>query len=137
MRRRVRAAVILLILLAGGWWLARSSRRWLGIELVGTSSNRDAVGARVYAKTAGMRQMREVVLGDGYGSQSTLRQYFGLGDRPVVDEIVVKWPRSGRTQTFRNVAADRIIEIREDRDAILEKTYPAPAANPSITRTHY
>ena len=95
------------------------------MELVGTKSNRDAVGARVYAKTAGGQQMREVVLGDGYGSQNSLRQYFGLGDHASVDEIEVRWPRSGITQTFKNVAADRILEVTEGKDALVEKHYVA------------
>jgi hypothetical protein len=104
-----------------------SARHWLGVELVGTESNRDAVGARVYATIGGTRQMREVVLGDGYGSQNTLRQYFGLGDAAQVDELIVRWPKSGRTQTFRNVAANRIVRITEGRDDIVEARYGAPA----------
>jgi hypothetical protein len=106
-------------------------RHWLGVELVGTSSNRDAVGARVYAKIAGTSQMREVVLGDGYGSQSSLRQYFGLGNRTSIDEIVVRWPKSGTTQTFTHVAADRIVQITEGKtgaDALVEKHYGGAAA---------
>ncbi len=99
------------------------SRHWLAVELVGTDSNRDAVGARVYAKAGGAQQMREVALGDGYGSQNTLRQYFGLGDRAQIDELIVRWPRSGRSQTFRNVAADRIVQITEGRDELVEKRY--------------
>jgi hypothetical protein len=60
-----------------------------------------------------MRQMREVVLGDGYGSQNSLRQYFGLGEAATVDELVVRWPRSGVTQTFTNVPGDRIVQVTE------------------------
>jgi hypothetical protein len=100
------------------------ARHWLGVELVGTETNRDAVGARVYAKAGGTQQMREVALGDGYGSQNTLRQYFGLGERTVVDELIVRWPRSGRSQTFRHVAGDRIIRITEGRDDFVEQRYP-------------
>ena len=71
-----------------------TNRHWLGVELVGTTTNRDAVGARVYIRMAGKQQMREVVLGDGYGSQSSLRQYFGLSDQAKVDELTVRWPKS-------------------------------------------
>jgi hypothetical protein len=81
------------------------------------------VGARVYAKAGGVQQMREVVLGDGYGSQNSLRQYFGLGDRTSVDELIVRWPKSGKTQTFTNVAAGRILQITEGRDELVEKRY--------------
>jgi hypothetical protein len=107
---------------------AAPTRAWLEVELVGTLSNRDAVGARVYARVNGQQQMREVVIGDGYASQSALRQHFGLGDATEVDELVVRWPRSGLTQIFRSVAANRIVEVTEGSDVLVEKTYGAPAA---------
>ena len=94
---------------------------WLAVELVGTQSNRDAVGARITATVKGKKQIRELVAGDGYGSQNTLRQYFGLKDAGAVEELKVFWPRSGLTQSFRNVAADRIIVITEGSEQIREK----------------
>jgi hypothetical protein len=100
-----------------------ATRNWLQVELVGVKSNRDAVGARVTAKCGGRQQLREVVLGDGYGSQNSLRQHFGLGDNSVVGELIVRWPRSGIVQTFRNVAANRVVEITEGRDLLVEKHY--------------
>jgi hypothetical protein len=107
-------------------------RHWLGVELVGTESNRDAVGTRVYATVGGNRQMREVVLGDGYGSQNTLRQHFGLGDADRVDELLVHWPKSGLTQSFHDVAADRILEITEGIDGFVEKVYGLPDAEGTV-----
>ena len=98
-------------------------RNWLQVELKGTKSNRDAVGARVTIRVNGKLQMREVILGDGYGSQNSLRQHFGLNDASIVDELTVRWPASGTTQTFRNVAANRIVEITEGNDALVEKNY--------------
>jgi len=98
-------------------------RHWLGIELLGTTSNRDAVGARVTARVGSSRQTREVALGDGYGSQNTLRQYFGLNAATTIDELTIRWPRSGLVQTFRDVAADRIVEVTEGRDVLVEKHY--------------
>lgn len=100
-----------------------TKRNWLEVELVGVQSNRDAVGARVMISVKGRRQMREVVLGDGYGSQSMLRQHFGLGDATQVDALTVKWPKSGITQTFTNVAADQIVQITEGRDRLAVKSY--------------
>ena len=100
-----------------------TNRHWLGVELVGTKSNRDAVGARVTIRVNGKLQMREVVLGDGYGSQNTLRQHFGLGEDAVVDELRVRWPRSGIVQVFTNVATNRIVEITEGTDKLVEKHY--------------
>jgi hypothetical protein len=98
-----------------------NKRNWLGVELVGTKSNRDAVGARVSILVNGKQQMREVVLGDGYGSQNSLRQYFGLADASHVDQITVRWPRSGITQKFENVTANQVVEIREGENIVLGK----------------
>ena len=104
-----------------------TGRHWLQVELVGTKSNRDAVGARVTVRLNGKQQMREVTLGDGYGSQNSLRQHFGLGDATKVDELIVHWPRSGQTQTYKNVSADHVVEITEGKDAIVEKVYKRAA----------
>jgi hypothetical protein len=41
----------------------------------------------------------------------------------------VRWPKSGKTQSFRNVAGNRIIEITEGRDELVEKRYPAPGGS--------
>ncbi len=102
-------------------------RNWLGVELEGTKSNRDAVGARVTAIVRGKLQMREVVLGDGYGSQNTLRLHFGLSDATSADEMTVKWPRSGTVQKFKNVAGNRIIKITEGKDELVERHYKGGA----------
>jgi hypothetical protein len=95
----------------------------LGVELVGTKSNRDAVGARITIRANGKPQMREIVLGDGYGSQNSLRQYFGLNDATEVDEMTVRWPVSGIVQRFAKIPANQIIEVTEGNDRIAGKHY--------------
>jgi ASPIC and UnbV/FG-GAP-like repeat len=99
-------------------------RNWLQVELVGTRSNRDAVGARITLFAGGKQQSREVVLGDGYGSQNSLRQHFGLGHLKVVEKLTVRWPTSGCTQIFEQVAVNQIVEVTEDSDRLITKTYP-------------
>jgi hypothetical protein len=100
-----------------------ANRHWLQVELVGVKSNKDAVGARISVVINGKPQMREIVLGDGYGSENSLRQHFGLGDATSVDQLTVKWPASGTVQTFKNIPGNRIIEITEGVDRINEKHY--------------
>jgi ASPIC and UnbV/FG-GAP-like repeat len=90
-----------------------SRRHWLEVELVGTRSNRDAVGARVTVRAGGLQQLREVSAGDGYASQSALRLHFGLGEAAQADEVTVRWPASKTVQTYRNVPADRIVQVTE------------------------
>ncbi|NJL28273.1 MAG: hypothetical protein HC897_10455, partial [Thermoanaerobaculia bacterium] len=91
-------------------------------------TNRDAVGARVIARIGTASLLREVALGDGYGSQNALRLYFGLGDATQVDELTIVWPRSGRRQVFQNVAANRIVAVAEGKDELIEKVYATPGA---------
>lgn len=92
-----------------------TGRHWLEVELTGTKSNRDAVGARVTIQIDGKRQIREVQAGDGYASQSSLRLHFGLGEAAKVDEMTVRWPASKSEQRFRDVPADRIVRVTEGR----------------------
>ncbi len=82
------------------------SRHWVSLELVGTRSNRDAVGARVRLRTGDRWQTRVVSAGSGYLSASSRRQHFGLGDASKVDEIEISWP-SGQRTLIRDLRADR------------------------------
>lgn len=86
---------------------------WLQVKLVGTRSNRDAVGARVSISTAGRTQTREVHAGSGYLSGSSLVQHFGLGAATQVDRLEVRWPSGARTR-LDGVAADQRLTITEE-----------------------
>ncbi|HEX6201809.1 MAG TPA: CRTAC1 family protein [Thermoanaerobaculia bacterium] len=115
-----------------------SGRRWLTVEAVGAGrslpdgSNRDGVGARLELTAGGMTQVREVVLGDGYGSQNDLRAHFGLGDATTVDELTVRWPRSGRVQRFTGVPVDRFLRVVEGRDELIEVAPEGPPRVPPL-----
>ena len=89
-------------------------RNWLAVELRGTKSNRDAVGAVVRIETGGEKQMRHVTAGSGYASQNTARQYFGLGDRAQADVMTVRWP-SGLVEKFENIKAKQLVRITEGK----------------------
>jgi hypothetical protein len=91
---------------------ATEGTHWLGIKLVGTISNRSAIGARVRVVSGAGSQIREVSGGSGYLSQDSLPLEFGLGSATVVDTVVVHWP-SGLSEAFVGVPADQIIEIVE------------------------
>ncbi len=79
-------------------------------------------------EAGGLRLMREVFAGDGYGSQSSLRLYFGLGDAEQADAMSVWWPRSGRRQTFRGLAANRFYRLVEGDEAPQVVTFERPGA---------
>jgi len=66
------------------------------LRLVGKRSNRDAIGAMVWAKTRAKTQVREVRGARGYLSHSDTRLYFGFAGSPTIDELTVEWPGGGR-----------------------------------------
>jgi len=86
-------------------------RNWIELDLVGTTSNRDAIGAQIYATAGGVTQYREQNEGYHRWSQNQRRTHFGLADNTTVN-LVVKWP-SGRTDTYNSVAADHIYVATE------------------------
>ena len=90
-----------------------NASQWLGVKLIGTHCNRDAIGTRVTVVSGGLTQMREVKSGSGYLSQNDLRLHFGLGNSMSVDTLTVRW-LCGRVQTLQNVEANQILVISEN-----------------------
>ncbi len=91
---------------------ARPAGHWAILSLTGTRSNRSAIGARVRLTAGGRVRLAEVRSGGSYLSQSDLRLHFGLGAARRIDRIDVDWPGGGH-ETWRDLAADRVIAIRE------------------------
>ncbi|MFQ5571672.1 MAG: CRTAC1 family protein [Rhodothermales bacterium] len=85
---------------------------WLEILLVGSSSNRDGVGARVTVTTKGTVQIAQKKSSGGYLSTNDPRMHFGLGKSTLADSIEIRWP-SGKTQVLENVRAGQILTISE------------------------
>ena len=88
--------------------------RWLTLKLVGTRSNRSALGAVVHVESASGGQMQMVHSGSSYCSQSDLALTFGLGQDEVAKSIVVYWP-SGHVDKLYNVKANQFKVVTESR----------------------
>ena len=84
------------------------------IRLIGTKSNRDAIGARVRIFHGETSQSRLVKGGSSYLSQSELPLTFGLGKREKIDRLVIDWP-GGATEEHKNLAAGRAYECVESK----------------------
>jgi hypothetical protein len=93
------------------WWNRSPVRHWLQLRLVGTRSNRSAIGAQVICKSANRTQMRRVNSSVGYASSSDLTVHFGLGEERET-EIEIHWP-SGQVQKLGKTAVDKRLTIRE------------------------
>lgn len=81
-----------------------AGNRSIRFQLVGTQSNRDAIGATVQIQTGDGSQWRMVKGGSSYLSQSELPVTFGLGKRDRVDRVAIQWP-NGKTEEYKNLSA--------------------------------
>ena len=89
-----------------------ADNHWLSVRTVGTSSNRDGIGARITVVAGGAAQTREVRSGSSQMSQSMRSVHFGLGEAETIDTVTIRWPR-GAVQTLTDVAADRLLTVME------------------------
>lgn len=89
-----------------------NQNNWITIDLRGTVSNRDAVGARIRVTAGGKTQTAQKKSTTGYLSQNDPRMHFGLAQSDVVDKIEIKWP-SGKVQSLENVKVNQILEVKE------------------------
>ena len=85
---------------------------WLLIELAGKKSNRDGLGASILVEAGGKRYYNHATTSVGYLSSSDRRVHFGLGPASLAERVQITWP-GGRRQVLENVAADRILKVRE------------------------
>jgi hypothetical protein len=89
-----------------------NQNNWLILNLIGTSSNRDGIGARIKISSDGKEQITQKKSTTGYLSQNDPRIHFGLGKSEMVERIEINWP-SGKVQVLENVSANQILEVKE------------------------
>lgn len=94
-----------------------NANHWVSLRTIGTTSNRDGIGARVAVITGDRRQVQEIRSGGSYLSQSELRVHFGVGRASTIDRIEVRWP-SGGADKIENVAADQRLTVEEGRGIV-------------------
>jgi hypothetical protein len=89
---------------------------WITLQLEGLESNRMAIGARIKITVdtrTGKREIYTTVSTGGSFGSSPVRQEIGLGDATSIRAIEIFWPRTGRTQVFKDVGMDQFLKIRE------------------------
>jgi len=109
---------------------------WLRVVLHGVVSNSEGIGARITVEQSGGEQIREVRSGDGFRFMSSIMPHFGLGDDPVIERVVVRWP-SGIVQVVEDVPSDQLVDITEPVSTSLAASpgsnaliaFPNPAAD--------
>lgn len=104
-----------------------NANHWVQLDLQGVQSNRDGIGAKIFATTPdGTVQLREQNGGFHRWSQNQMRVHFGLAAHNSVD-LRIEWP-SGTVDTIADVSADAIYKVQEGSNtAVVRNTYkPAP-----------
>src|SRR6266705_63131 len=95
--------------------VVKNNNHWITLKLVGgAKSPRDAVGAKVFLSTNGVRQRADVTSGGSYGSSSDQRVHFGLGSATKVDKIEIHWP-SGKKEELVVPGVDTVITVVEGK----------------------
>ena len=89
-----------------------NQNNWISLKLVGTTSNRDGIGARVKVISGGKVQTSQKKSTTGYLSQNDPRMHFGLAKNVMIEQIEIKWP-SGKVQVLNNIKANQILTVKE------------------------
>lgn len=110
-----------------------TSNNWLKVKLEGTTSNRNGIGSFIEISINANKQYRYTCLGEGYLSQNSATEQFGLGTETIVDYVKVKW-LSGIEDIFYNVSPNQTMNIIEGSSLSIDeqnlntlKYYPNPS----------
>jgi len=103
-----------------------NAKHWLQILLIGTTSNRDAVGARVKVTAGDLVLVEQKKGGMSYQSAQDPRLHFGLGAHDQIDEVEIRWP-SGAVTKLEKVKSNQIIVVKEGT-GLVERSFPPAVA---------
>lgn len=101
-----------------------NGNHWIKLRLVGTSSNRDGLGAKIRARVVingnAFWQLREVSSQNTFCGQNSLEVHFGLGNASIIDSLKIEWP-SGKVDRLTNVAANQFLTVTEGLISAIEE----------------
>lgn len=89
-----------------------NENNWVKVELTGTSSNRDGIGAQIVIHSEGHAQSRMVYAGENYLGQNSYIQHFGLGSAEAIDSMLIHWP-SGTSSVFYDLGPNTTYLVSE------------------------
>jgi len=104
----------------------QGDRNWVKVRLVGTKSNRSAIGSRVLARYSGKVQAQSVTAQSSFYSVNDRRLHFGLGDAKVVD-LEIHWT-NGEVEKISQIKSRQLIMVQEGRGVIHAESWPTRTA---------
>ncbi len=106
--------------------IAAQANNWLKVKLQGVVSNKDGIGTKIEISINGNKQYRYTLCGEGYISQNSSSEFFGLGSNTEVDYIKVTW-LSGMVDYLENISANQMLNIVEGSNPLsLESLQETP-----------
>ena len=99
-----------------------NANNWLTVQLVGTKSNRDGIGASLKLTSEGFVQVEQAKGGTSYMSASDPRIHFGLGSRTKIASLEITWP-SGQVDRLTSIPINQIITVKEGA-GIIPRQFP-------------
>ena len=115
-----------------------NENNWLKVKLEGVISNRDGIGNTIEINIDGQSQYRYTLAGEGYLSQNSFYEFFGMGNATEVDYVKVTWTATGEIEIINNIAANQAIIIKEGSGVLSSENnlkdttfsvYPNPSSN--------
>ena len=98
---------------------AAKGNNWLGLKLEGVTSNRDAIGARIFWTAGGKKRSRLKGSGGSYLSSHDPREVLGIGNAPKIDELEIHWPGPGKQiDKLTNLPINKYIRVAEGKGVI-------------------
>jgi hypothetical protein len=107
---------------------ATKNHHWVAIQLVGTKSNRDAIGAQLKLIAGDLTSYDQTKGGMSYCSAQDPRIFFGLAAHKQIDSLEIRWP-SGLKETIFHPPVDSFLRIEEGKNAAEVLHYPAGKRN--------
>jgi hypothetical protein len=106
---------------------------WLKVKLMGVESNKDGIGNRIEVFANGKSQYRYTLCGEGYLSQNSSYEFFGLSNASIIDYIKVTWNKTGIVETINNIQPNKAITIQEGQGvlSVLKQNIPSISVHPN------
>ena len=112
-----------------------NNNNWIQLDLEGTESNRDGIGAQVRLTSGGTTQLREQNGGIHAFAQNSPWLHFGLGSDDIIEQIDIRWS-SGNQQTLYDVAVNQVLTVRENCNSPDPDPNPDPDTNDNLVGTN-
>lgn len=112
------------------WMNNGNTNKWIAFDLVGTVSNKNAIGAKIKLYNSLGVQVREVRAGESYGIQNTFTQHFGLGQTNTVDSVIIRFP-SGIVNKLYNLTPGQFVTVIENQ-CTLQNVYVTPSTSGGV-----